>query len=658
MANSTPYSLALGRFKRLAQRSDETWQGGIVRMPMWIDDPDEPDADPYRPSAAFWASLRTGLIHVALASEDASPEFALATMLDFPARVRGVAARPAIIEVRDPALRDQLVASLGETGTVVRLVDRLPAVESALASFEASATDGQRVPGLLEVSGMTVERLRAFAKAAASFFAARPWRHLSNEDLIVVAAPGRRVPRGMKHLVVLGNGGQEFGIGFFASRKAFERILDAPGIPAFNRAYGVTFGPIENLPFADADVWEDLALPVAGSEAYPQPLDLSLDGSVRRPEPGELAFMEALLRGLADVTEDELDTGAWARRVRSADGELPLRFSLPLLLEAERDPAGAPRAAGPRMSERPLAQLRRFLDSQQFDTIDDANAALAAAAAGGLFDQPDELVAVRPLTPLEQAQELVYQAEDAIGRLQVKLVRRALAISPDCADAYRMLGEMAGDPDEASALYAHAVDAGARAIGEAAFDSLAGEFWGHLETRPYMRARLALASAMRAARRTDEALGHYRELLRLNPGDNQGVRYLLLPYLLQEGRDDEAGRLLDAYEGDIQATWPYARALLRFRAEGDTTAARAALAEAVDVNPHVIPYLLAPEEIPPFVPPHVSFGSPEEAAFVAEESLAAFENTPGAMAWLRSAGRRPRGRRQTRGGRGKRSRRG
>lgn len=35
-------------------------------------------------------------------------------------------------------------------------------------------------------------------------------------------------------------------------------------------------------------------------------------------------------------------------------------------------------------------------------------------------------------------------------------------------------------------------------------------------------------------------MGHYRELLRLNANDNQGVRELLLPVLLISGRDDEA----------------------------------------------------------------------------------------------------------------------
>jgi tetratricopeptide (TPR) repeat protein len=655
MGSSTPYPLALGRFKRLAVRSDETWQGGIVRMPMWVENPEDPDGDPFRPPAAFWVSLKTGFIHVELATGEASPEFALRVLLDFPAKVKGIDARPAAIQVSDPAVRDHLAATLDGTGTHLVLVGRLLAVEEALAAFEAAAAEGPRVPGLLEAPGMTIDRVRGFAQAAASFYVARPWRHLTNEDLVVVEAPGRRVPKGLKHVVLLGNGGHEYGLAFFSSRKAFERIFDTPGPAGFDRAHGVTFGPVDELPFADVDAWEAHALPAAGSAAYPLAAETTIGGEVRRPGSVELTFTEALLRAFADVTEDELDAGAWERRVPTADGEFTLRLTLPLLLEAESGAAiGLPRAAASGTAEQTLVQLRRWLDRQQMGSIDEANAALEAAVDGELFDQPADVVAGRPLTPLEQAQELVYEAEEATGRLRVKLARRALAIAPDCADAYRLLGDAASALDEASAFYARAVEAGARAIGDAAFASLAGGFWGHLETRPYMRARLALAGALRASGRMDDALGHYRELLRLNPGDNQGVRYLLLPFLLERRLDDEADRLLAEYEGDIQATWPYARALRTFRAEGASPAANAALADAVRVNPHVRTYLVAPDEMPMISPPHFALGSPEEAVCVAEELLTAYEDMPGAVAWLRSSparAARPRARRGAKGSR-------
>jgi hypothetical protein len=50
MALTVPIPLALGRFKQLPQRSGEIWQGGLVRLPAWIDHPTDPEGEPYRPT--------------------------------------------------------------------------------------------------------------------------------------------------------------------------------------------------------------------------------------------------------------------------------------------------------------------------------------------------------------------------------------------------------------------------------------------------------------------------------------------------------------------------------------------------------------------------------------------------------------------------------
>jgi tetratricopeptide (TPR) repeat protein len=189
--------------------------------------------------------------------------------------------------------------------------------------------------------------------------------------------------------------------------------------------------------------------------------------------------------------------------------------------------------------------------------------------------------------------------------------------------------------------------AGVRAIGAERFEALTGEFWGHLDTRPYMRARLGLAQALRSRGRDDEALAHYRELLRLNPNDNQGVRDLLVVALLDLNRNTEAETLLDQYAEDIQALWPYARLLVRFRLDGATARTRAALDDAVRTNPHVINYLLDLESIPFDRPPHFRLGSKEEAAYVADDLGDACEATAGLPSWLRSQAIVRRGRSRT-----------
>jgi len=46
MPLTVPLSLALGRYKQLPQRAGEVWQGGLVRLPVWIAHPTDPDGEP------------------------------------------------------------------------------------------------------------------------------------------------------------------------------------------------------------------------------------------------------------------------------------------------------------------------------------------------------------------------------------------------------------------------------------------------------------------------------------------------------------------------------------------------------------------------------------------------------------------------------------
>jgi tetratricopeptide (TPR) repeat protein len=646
MALTVPLPLAFGRFKQLSQRTDETWQGGLVRLPVWVDHPTEAEGEPFRPTGALWVSLRTGLIHLALPPEGstATPEFALNTLLEFGLKYsKRLEGRPARVEVRDPALRDALGDSLAKLSTSVAVVPDLTAVREVLNNLESEALGGRAFPGLLESPGVTPDRLRAFAEAAASFYRARVWDRLANEDLIAVESDG--APEALQHLSVLGQGGQEFGISFFDSRAAFESLLDFAGAGgSASRAHGVTFGPIDELPFPDADAWSDYALPVAGARAYPLAADLRRDGSMRRPDARELTYSEALLRALAETTEDELDAGRWQKRVRTFDGSIEVTLTLPFLLEAEAGHSSiAPGlTAMPRMSERSSVRIARLTEGRSFESLDELNAEVERASERGLFDLPADAAAGRELTPLERAQEFAYDAMEASGRLRIKRARQALAVSPDCADAWGILAESASTPDVAVERYEQGVAAGIRAIGAKPFEELQGEFWGHLETRPYMRARLGLALTLRDVGRDEEALVHFRELLRLNSIDNQGVRYALVAALLELNRNAEVGALLEEYGEDIQALWPYARVLWLFRTDGNTPRARSALDAARRVNPHVVKYLVNPDSVPLHRPPHFALGSREEAAYVADELGPAYSMTAGATAWLQSSTRKPR----------------
>ncbi len=241
-------------------------------------------------------------------------------------------------------------------------------------------------------------------------------------------------------------------------------------------------------------------------------------------------------------------------------------------------------------------------------------------------------------TPLGKAQALMYRAfEEADEQRRVQLAKDALTICPECADAYVLLAEHATSRKEAMRLYEQGVVAGERALGQEAFQRDAGHFWGILETRPYMRARLGLAHSLWTAGRRDEAVQHLQDMLRLNPNDNQGVRYTLAGFLLFLDRDDALARLLQQYD-EGSAAWSYTKALLVFRQHGDSPEARQLLKQAKKTNKHIPAYLLGEKHPPSQQPDYYSPGDESEALDYIGSFLAAWKSTPGAVAWLRESG--------------------
>jgi tetratricopeptide (TPR) repeat protein len=288
----------------------------------------------------------------------------------------------------------------------------------------------------------------------------------------------------------------------------------------------------------------------------------------------------------------------------------------------------------PRAMEKVSQDLGRLLAEREFGSIEEANAFLENMLREGGGKLPS---APAPTTPLERAQDLIYEAfETESPRKRVQLAKKALKVSPDCADAYVLLAEEDAESlEEARELYQKGVEAGERALGRETFEEEAGHFWGILETRPYMRARQGLAVCLWELGEREEAIEHYREMLYLNPGDNQGIRYELAGYLLDEEMDEELGELLERYEEDASAFWVYTRALWRFRKEGDTEEATAALKEALETNPYVPLYLLGHKSLPGALPELIGFGDESEAVAYFARALTGWLRTAQALEWLR-----------------------
>lgn len=234
------------------------------------------------------------------------------------------------------------------------------------------------------------------------------------------------------------------------------------------------------------------------------------------------------------------------------------------------------------------------------------------------------------------AQELIYQAWEARTRTEARrLAQQALALWPDCADAYNLFASHSRSLTEQRRQYAQALAAGERALGPAVFETERGNFWLLLETRPYMRARHGLASTLWQLGERQAAIAHVWTMLDLNPMDNQGMRYLLSIWLLAE--HDAAGleRLLARYPDEWSANLAYTTALHLFRQEGASRAAAKALRYALKVNAYVPAYLLNEKPLPKTLPEYIGLGDEREAEAYAAEAKPLWEATSGAAAWLR-----------------------
>jgi tetratricopeptide (TPR) repeat protein len=133
----------------------------------------------------------------------------------------------------------------------------------------------------------------------------------------------------------------------------------------------------------------------------------------------------------------------------------------------------------------------------------------------------------------------------------------------------------------------------------------------------------------------DAAINHYREMLTLNPNDNQGIRYGLAACFLRKRDDAALKELLATYPNEASIYWAYTRALIAFREGGADDAQAAALAkEAWAENEHV-PAILAGTKRPVLSSAdYLTVGGPEEASSYCAEFGAAWHTTPSAVKWL------------------------
>ena len=125
--------------------------------------------------------------------------------------------------------------------------------------------------------------------------------------------------------------------------------------------------------------------------------------------------------------------------------------------------------------------------------------------------------------------ELSYDASNRKDAL--KYAKKALKLDPNSIDAQTAVIEISAKSEtEMVRDYARAVQKATKSMEKEGYfeEEYIGDFWGVLETRPYMRLRAKYIMALVNCGMIGQARDECEEMLRLCEGDNLGMRYRLM----------------------------------------------------------------------------------------------------------------------------------
>lgn len=276
-----------------------------------------------------------------------------------------------------------------------------------------------------------------------------------------------------------------------------------------------------------------------------------------------------------------------------------------------------------------MHDLHKLMGQQDFKSKEDIEAFLRKMQKEGIPE-------FEPGTPEEEAEEMVLEGFDMPPAKAAKQARKALEMDPDCIPAFELLGHIEECAPVALAFYQAGVAIGGKRFMGEYRDKNEGHFWGLTETRPFMRCMERMADLLFWEGHMDVATMLWNDMLKLNPNDNQGVRYYVALMWAAAGEAKEYKAIEKQFGDDATAAAAFTRALHLFTTKGPGPQATKALQEAMKKNAHIVPMLLLPD--PPLDMPYsYMLGSPEEALNYGYFGHVIWHGCPAeAIGWLRT----------------------
>ena len=194
--------------------------------------------------------------------------------------------------------------------------------------------------------------------------------------------------------------------------------------------------------------------------------------------------------------------------------------------------------------------------------------------------------------PKFQSDDLLEEAFEATSKTKaIKLAKQALEIYPDNIDAESFIADYEEHQIKKLEKYNNIIEHATKLLEkENIFDQEnIGDFWGILETRPYMRARSKKITILIDLGRYTEAINECEEMLKLCESDNLGIRYTLIGLYCALEKFEECEKLYKKYNED-SVFMLFPMAIMNFK-KGNYKETKKFLKDVQEINPYIIKIL-------------------------------------------------------------------
>lgn len=183
--------------------------------------------------------------------------------------------------------------------------------------------------------------------------------------------------------------------------------------------------------------------------------------------------------------------------------------------------------------------------------------------------------------------------------------------------------------------YQEYIDDFKKNVGDEFFKENEGNFWAIPETRTFMGCLFEQTLLFWQNNEKDKAISQLKYVLKLNPRDDQGVRYVLLAYLLELDMLEDAQSLMMSYGDDYSTYWSFCELLLDIKKQEDSAIIEMEFGMCVECNEYVVPYLIGDEKIPSDAVGSYDDGDRNEAIFYVQSAGDAWFNDKNALNTLK-----------------------